>query len=74
MITTIRDAKLLLTTSLDGDVIIAEVERNHHADPKKEYFISRATLEANLKNEKFVDVSEQVSHSGKVWMQNPYKM
>ena len=67
MITT-NTKKLLLTTSEDRDVIIAEVPKNHKPDLGKEYFISRDTLNANLKNNNFKSISDQVDWEGGIWM------
>lgn len=63
-----KDTKLLLTTSSDKDVIIAEVERNHKPNIGKEYFISRATLNANILQKRFVEVTKEVDWNGRVWM------
>ena len=39
--------KLLLTTSTEGSVIIADVPKKHNKG-KKEYFVSESFLEVNL--------------------------
>jgi len=71
MITTQSGKKLLLTKSMDGDVIIAEVERGHALEQGKEFFISKDTLKANLLNKTFKDISDQVAWNGKVYIHNP---
>lgn len=63
-----KNTKLLLTTSEDNDVIIAEVNKNHKADERKEYFVSRAFLEANLKSGNFIDITDKVDWQGKIFM------
>ena len=61
--------KLLLSTSQDGDVVVAEVARNHKKDPRNnEFFISRATLQVNVESGNFVEVSDKVDWDGRIWM------
>ena len=63
-----KKTKLLLTTSADNDVIIAEVSQSHKADESKEYFISQATLECNLNSGNFIDISNKVDWDGKIYI------
>lgn len=58
--------KYLLTTSINNDVIIAEVSPTHKKADKSEYFVSSSFLKANRKN--FTEITEEVEHEGRVWM------
>ena len=61
--------KLLLSTSQDGDVVVAEVARNHKKDPRSnEFFISRDTLRVNVESGNFVEVSDKVDWDGRMWI------
>ena len=63
-----KKRKLLLTTSSDKCVIIAEVENNHPYN-EREYVISRDMLNANVKNGNFVEITEHSEwESGRVWV------
>jgi hypothetical protein len=63
-----KKKKLLLTTSSDKCVIIAEVE-NNHSYGEREYIISRDMLNANLENGNFVEITEHSEwESGRVWV------
>jgi|TARA_R110000824_G_C14888432_1_gene644167 hypothetical protein len=57
--------KLLLTTSTEGSVIIADVPKKHNKG-KKEYFVSESFLEVNQKN--FVDISDSTDWDGRIFM------
>jgi|AACY02.14.fsa_nt_gi hypothetical protein len=58
--------KYLLTTSVNNDVIIAEVSPTHKKAERSEYFVSESFLKANRKN--FTEITEEVEHDGRVWM------
>lgn len=61
--------KLLLSTSSDGDVIVAEVAQNHRKDPKSnDFFISRDMLKCNVESGNFIEVSDKVDWNGRIWM------
>jgi len=63
-----KKKKLLLTTSSDKCVIIAEVDNNHSYNDK-EYIISRSMLDVNLKNGNFIEITEHSEwESGRVWV------
>ena len=63
-----KPKKLLLTTSSDKCVIIAEVE-NNHPYKEKEYVISRDMLNANVDNGNFVEITEHSDwEQGRVWV------
>lgn len=58
--------KFLLTTSVNNDVIIAEVSLTHKKADRSEYFVSESFLKANKRN--FTEITEEVEHDGRVWM------
>jgi len=58
-------SKLLLTTSSDGMVIIADVPTNH-AKSKSEWFVSEGFLKANQNN--FSDMSNQIEWDGRIFV------
>ena len=61
--------KLFLSTSSDGDVIIAEVAQNYKKDPKSnDFFISRDMLKCNVESGNFIEVSDKVEWDGRIWM------
>ena len=63
-----KSKKLLLTTSSDKCVIIAEVE-NNHAYNEREYVISRDMLNANVSNGNFIEITEESEwENGRVWV------
>ena len=63
-----KNKKLLLTTSSDKCVIIAEVENNHSYNDR-EYIISRDMLNANVENGNFVEITEHSEwENGRVWV------
>jgi len=63
-----KSKKLLLTTSSDKCVIIAEVENNHTYN-EREYVISRDMLNANVDNGNFVEITEASEwENGRVWV------
>jgi len=62
-----KKTKYLLTTTEDGYVIIAEVDKNHqHND--KEYKVSQSFVDANVKTGLFTDVRNTLDWDGKIWM------
>ena len=63
-----KSKKLLLTTSEDKCVIIAEVENNHPYN-EREYVISRDMLNANVDNGNFIEITEESEwEDGRVWV------
>lgn len=63
-----KTKKLLLTTSSDKCVIIAEVENNHPYN-EREYVISRDMLNANVNNGNFVEITEHSDwNEGRIWV------
>lgn len=63
-----KSKKLLLTTSSDKCVIIAEVENNHTYN-EREYVISRDMLDANVSNGNFIEITEESEwENGRVWV------
>jgi len=63
-----KSKKLLLTTSSDKCVIIAEVENNHTYN-EREYVISRDMLNANVSNGNFIEITEESEwENGRVWV------
>jgi len=63
-----KNKKLLLTTSSDKCVIIAEVENNHSYNDR-EYVISRDMLDVNIKNGNFTEITEESDwDSGRMWV------
>ena len=63
-----KNKKLLLTTSSDKCVIIAEVENNHTYN-EREYVISRDMLNANLKSGLFTEITDHSDwESGRIWV------
>lgn len=63
-----KSKKLLLTTSSDKCVIIAEVENNHTYN-EREYVISRDMLNANVSNGNFIEITEESEwEDGRVWV------
>jgi hypothetical protein len=62
-----KKTKYLLTTTEDGCVIIAEVDKNHqHND--KEYKVSQGFVDANVNAGLFTDVRNMLDWDGKIWM------
>ena len=59
--------KLLLTTSLDGDVIVAEVKPTQ-ARNRGEYFVSDDFVRLNVQNGTLTDITEKVDNGGKVFI------
>jgi hypothetical protein len=57
--------KLLLTTSTEGSVIIADVPKEHKKG-KKEYFVSESFLAVNKGS--FVDISDNADWDGRIFM------
>jgi hypothetical protein len=58
-------SKLLLTTSSEGMVIIADVPTNH-SKSKSEMFVSEGFLKANLKN--FQNMTNKVEWDGRIFV------
>ena len=61
----INQGKLMLTSSQDGCIIIAEVDTGH-CKVKGECFVSEDFLKANMG--KFVDMTGKLSHKGRVFV------
>ena len=59
--------RLLLTTSLDGDVIVAEVKPTQ-ARNRGEYFVSDDFVRLNVQNGTLTDITEKVDNGGKVFI------
>ena len=59
--------KLMLTTSLDGDVIVAEVKPTQ-ARNRGEYFVSKDFVRLNVENGTLTDITEKVDNNGKVFI------
>tara|TARA_A200000159_G_C7218235_1_gene294977 strand:- start:287 stop:502 length:216 start_codon:yes stop_codon:yes gene_type:complete len=63
-----KNKKLLLTTSSDKCVIIAEVENNHTYN-EREYVISRDMLNANVNNGNFIEITDESEwENGRIWV------
>lgn len=59
--------KLMLTTSLDGDVIVAEVKPTQ-ARNRGEYFVSNDFVRLNVENGTLTDITGKVDNDGKVFI------
>ena len=59
--------RLMLTTSLDGDVIVAEVKPTQ-ARNRGEYFVSNDFVRLNVQNGTLTDITEKVDNGGKVFI------
>ena len=57
--------KMLLTTSVDGAIIIADVPKDHKKG-KKEYFVSESFLSVNKGS--FVDISDKTDWDGRIFI------
>ena len=57
--------KLMLTTSTDGCIIIAEVGKDH-AKVKGEQWVSEDFLKVN--SDKFVDMTEKLDYRGRIYV------
>ena len=57
----------MLTTSLDGDVIVAEVKPTQ-ARNRGEYFVSDDFVRLNVQNGTLTDITEKVDNGGKVFI------
>lgn len=63
-----KSKKLLLTTSSDKCVIIAEVDNNHVYNDR-EYLISSDMLKVNVDNGNFVEITEYSEwDNGRIWV------
>lgn len=62
-----RRKKLLLTTSTNGDVIIAEVDARH-PDEKNAYFVSEDFVRVNVEKGHFTDMTGKLDYEGRVWV------
>jgi len=63
----LKRKKLMLTTSLDGDVIVAEVKPTQ-ARNRGEYFVSDDFVRLNVQNGTLTDITEKVDNGGKVFI------
>ncbi len=59
--------KLLLTTSLDGDVIVAEVKPTQ-ARNRGEYFVSEDFVRLNERNGTLTNITKQMDNGGRVYI------
>ena len=59
--------RLLLTTSLDGDVIVAEVKPTQVRN-RGEYFVSNDFVRLNVENGILTDITEKVNNGGRVFI------
>lgn len=57
--------KLMLTTSSDGCIIIAEVDKDH-AKVKGEQWVSEDFLKVNREN--FVDMTKELDYTGRIYV------
>jgi len=63
----IKRKKLLLTTSSNGDVIIAEVGERH-PEEKNSYFVSRDFVRINVEKGHFTDMTGKLDYEGKIYV------
>ena len=63
----LKRKRLMLTTSLDGDVIVAEVKPTQ-ARNRGEYFVSNDFVRLNVQNGTLTDITEKVDNGGKVFI------
>ena len=63
----LKRKKLMLTTSLDGDEIVAEVKPTQ-ARNRGEYFVSDDFVRLNVQNGTLTDITEKVDNGGKVFI------
>jgi hypothetical protein len=58
--------KMILTTSTDGCVVIAEVNADKELD-KGEYQVSESMMRKNVKSGLFKDVSSSTDYAGRIY-------
>jgi len=58
--------KMILTTSTDGCIIIAEVDADKILE-RGEYEVSQSTAKMNVESGLFKDVREQTGYEGKIY-------
>tara|TARA_R110000851_G_scaffold80343_2_gene176848 strand:- start:1004 stop:1222 length:219 start_codon:yes stop_codon:yes gene_type:complete len=63
----ITKKKLMLTTSTDGDVIVAEVKPTQ-ARNRGEYFVSNDFVRINVENGTLTDITQKVNNGGEVFI------
>ena len=63
----VKRKKLLLTTSTNGDVIIAEVDARH-PEEKNAYFVSRDFVRINVERGHFTDMTGKLDYEGKIYV------
>jgi hypothetical protein len=59
--------RLMLTTSVDGDVIVAEVKPTQ-ARNRGEYFVSKDFVRINVENGTLTDITQKVDNGGEVFI------
>ncbi|MAH49674.1 hypothetical protein CMI37_27875 [Candidatus Pacearchaeota archaeon] len=59
--------RLMLTTSLDGDVIVAQVKPSQ-ARNRGEYFVSDDFVRLNVEKGILTDITAEVNNGGKVFI------
>ena len=64
---TIRKKKLMLSTSLQGDVVVADVEPTQ-ARNRGEYFVSEDFVRLNVESGVLTDMSKQYQYDGRVYI------
>jgi|TARA_R110000824_G_scaffold401679_1_gene613559 hypothetical protein len=63
----LKRKKLMLTTSTDGDVIVAEVKPSQ-ARNRGEYFVSDDFVRINVENGTLTDITQKVDNGDKVFI------
>ena len=63
----LKRKKLMLTTSLDGDVIVAEVKPTQ-ARNRGEYFVSEDFVRLNVEGGTLTDITQKVANGGRVFI------
>jgi hypothetical protein len=64
---TIRKKKLMLSTSIEGDVIIAEVKPTH-ARNRGEYFVSDDFVRLNEESGTLTDMTGKFEYEGRIYI------
>ena len=67
MIETTTKERLLLTTSSDGDVIIAEVRATQHCN-RGEHFVSEDFARINCESKVFTEMTGKVEFGGRIFV------
>ena len=63
----LKRKKLMLTTSIDGDVIVAEVKPTQ-ARNRGEYFVSNDFVRLNVESGTLTDITQKVDNGDKVFI------